>query len=43
LELETQVLLAERLGYLRTERAATILAEIQEISRMLATLVSKLS
>ena len=43
LELETQVLLSERLGYLRSEGAATILAEIQEMSRMLATLVSKLS
>lgn len=43
LELETQVLLSERLGYLRLDGAVTILAEIEEISRMLATLVSKLS
>jgi four helix bundle protein len=43
LELETQVLLAERLGYLRSEKTATMLAEIQEISKMLATLVSRLS
>jgi four helix bundle protein len=34
LELETQVLLSERLGYLRPEGAATILGEIQEISKI---------
>jgi four helix bundle protein len=43
LELETQVLLALRLNYLETTSAETVLSEIEEISRMLATLVSKLS
>ena len=43
LELETQVLLSKRLGYLQGPDADAILKEIEEISRMLATLVAKLS
>jgi four helix bundle protein len=43
LELETQILLAMRLKYLKQAEAETVLKEIEEISRMLATLVSKLS
>lgn len=43
LELETQLLLARRLKYLQATDSDPILKEIDEISRMLATLVSKLS
>jgi len=43
LELETQVLLSKRLGYVQAADSDTVLKEIEEISRMLATLVSKLS
>jgi four helix bundle protein len=43
LELETQVLLSKRLGYVQAADSDTLLKEIEEISRMLATLVSKLS
>lgn len=43
LELETQLLLATRLKYLQAFDAESVLKEIDEISRMLATLVSKLS
>jgi four helix bundle protein len=43
LELETQILLAMRLKYLKQAEGETILKEIDEISRMLATLVSKLN
>ena len=43
LELETQILLARRLKYLQPSDADSALKEIDEISRMLATLVSKLS
>jgi four helix bundle protein len=43
LELETQILLARRLNYLKLADAESVLKEIDEISRMLATLVSKLS
>ena len=43
LELETQILLAVRLKYLNVAESDSILKEIEEISRMLATLVSKLS
>jgi four helix bundle protein len=43
LELETQLLLAIRLKYMPPADADPILKEIDEISRMLATLVSKLS
>ena len=43
LELETQALLASRLKYLEPADAKSLLKEIDEISRMLATLVSRLS
>jgi four helix bundle protein len=43
LELETHVLLAKRLKYLQPEIVNSVLKEIEEISRMLATLVAKLS
>jgi four helix bundle protein len=43
LELETQILLAVRLKYLQAANAEAVLKEIEQISRMLATLVSKLS
>jgi four helix bundle protein len=42
LEVETQLLLCQRLEYLEIEEARPILLEIEEISRMLATLISKL-
>lgn len=42
LELETQILLARRLKYLQAVDAEPVLKEIDQISRMLATLVSKL-
>lgn len=43
LELETQILLSQKLKYLKPEDADSVLKEIDEISRMLATLVAKLS
>ncbi|HUF43646.1 MAG TPA: four helix bundle protein [Verrucomicrobiae bacterium] len=43
LELETQILLARRLKYLQAVDAEPVLKEIDQISRMLATSVSKLS
>jgi four helix bundle protein len=43
LELETQILLARRLRYLQPVDTDPVLKEIDEISRMLATLVSKLA
>ena len=43
LELETQILLSKRIKYLEPTGADAVLKEIEEISRMLATLVSKLS
>lgn len=42
LELETQVLLCRRLRYLEAADADAILTEIEEISKMLASLISKL-
>jgi four helix bundle protein len=42
LELETQLLLSRKLNYLRSERIDPVLAEIEEISKMLATLITKL-
>jgi four helix bundle protein len=42
LELETQILLCRRLNYLETTEAHPLLTEIDELSRMLASLVSKL-
>jgi four helix bundle protein len=43
LELETQIFLARRLKYLQPADTDPVLKEIDEISRMLATLVSKLA
>ncbi len=43
LELETQVLLCRRLRYLEAADANAVLTEIEEISKMLATLISRLS
>jgi four helix bundle protein len=42
LELETQVLLCRRLQYLEAADADGLLAEIEEISRMLGALISKI-
>ncbi len=42
LELETQVLLCHGLKYLEAADADSLLAEIEEISKMLASLISKL-
>jgi four helix bundle protein len=41
-ELETQVLLCRRLKYLDAADADALLTEIEEISKMLASLISKL-
>jgi four helix bundle protein len=43
LELETQILLSQRLGYLTQDESLPVLGEINDISKMLASLVSKLS
>jgi len=43
LELETQVLLSNRLKYLQPSDAESMITEIEQISKMLATLISKLS
>ena len=43
LELETQLLLCQRLNYLAEEEIASVLSEIMEISKMLGSLISKLS
>src|SRR5262245_11224346 len=43
LELETQVLLCERLTYLTDVDSKPILRDIDEISKMLASLISKLT
>ena len=43
LELETQILLCVRLKYISTVASESILKEIGEISRMLATLASRLA
>lgn len=42
LELETQVLLTLRLGYLERSLAEVLLREIEEISKMLGSLINKL-
>jgi four helix bundle protein len=42
LELETQVILCQRLEFLIADQTSPLLNEINEISRMLATLISKL-
>lgn len=43
LELETQVLLSKRLRYLQPFDADSVITEIEQISKMLATLNSRLS
>lgn len=43
LELETQLRLSKKLNFLKTKEADLVLQEISEISRMTATLISKLS
>ncbi|MBM3155081.1 MAG: four helix bundle protein [Chloroflexi bacterium] len=42
LELETQVILSQRLSYLKQHEAGAVLNQIQEISKMLSSLVSKI-
>ena len=42
LELETQILLCEKLGYLENIPAQKVLGEIQQISKMLGSLINKL-
>jgi four helix bundle protein len=41
-ELETQMLLCQRLGYVETKEIALILNEAEEILKMLSTLISKI-
>ena len=43
LELETHVLLCQRLGYFTDADSKPILSEVDDISKMLASLVAKLS
>src|SRR5580765_6777657 len=43
LELETQVLLCEKLGYAEKNEADSLLGEIAEINKMIGSLISKLS
>ncbi len=43
LELETQILLCRQLNYLVEKEIASVLSEITEISKMLGSLVSKLT
>jgi four helix bundle protein len=43
LELETQVLLCRRLSYLPSNHSDSLIKEIAEISKMLGSLISKLS
>jgi len=42
LELETQVILSQRLGYFRQGEVDAVLNQVQDISKMLSSLVSKL-
>jgi four helix bundle protein len=42
LELETQILLCRRLKYLEATDADSVLTEIEEISKMLSSLISKI-
>jgi len=42
LELETQIILCQRLEFLSNDQTAPILTELGELSRMLATLIGKL-
>jgi four helix bundle protein len=41
LELETQLLVSRKLGYLNPATADPVLGEIEQISKMLAALISK--
>jgi four helix bundle protein len=43
LELETQLLLCRRLNYMQADEVDTVLGEIAEISKMLGSLIAKLS
>ena len=43
LELETQLLLCRRLNYMQKDEVDAVLEEIAEISKMLGSLISKLS
>jgi len=42
LELETQLIIAEKLGFITFDESKQILNEIDQISRMLATLIAKI-
>ena len=42
LELETQMILCQRLGFISQEQTIPVLTEIVEISKMLATIIGKL-
>lgn len=42
LELETQVILCQRLKYIKIEEIDSVLNEIEQISKMLATLITKI-
>jgi four helix bundle protein len=42
LELETQIILSQRLGFLTNDLTIPILNEITELSKMLATIIGKL-
>jgi four helix bundle protein len=42
LELETQILLCQRLGYFKKDETNTLLDEVQTISKMLSSLISKI-
>jgi len=42
LEVETQVLLCQRLGYLENEEINSLLDEINQIGKMLSSLISKI-
>lgn len=42
LELETQIIIAEKLGYLNSNKSTPILNEIEQISKMLAVLIAKI-
>ena len=42
LELETQLLLCERLGYLKESRVRAVFGDTQQISKMLGSLITKL-
>jgi len=41
-ELETHMLLCQRLGYVKAEEVTSVLSEVEEILKMLSTLISKI-